>query len=126
MTENKIREIVAVNDPDKLQKFLRNIKPFRKISPDNNIPLELLEKLVNQYCDRYEAGIQYIQAKYKVYPGKNWNYCAEISKYFPYRMLTIVYAVDIYTLFAKISIAFYLYSTNGFISRNSPHPEYGV
>lgn len=126
MTENKIREILAVNDPDKIQKFLRNIKPFQKISPDNKIPLEMLEKLVHQYCDRYDAGIQYIQANYKAYPNKNWNYCAEVSKCFPYRLLTVVYAADIYTLFAKIGIAFYLYSQNGFISHKTSHPEYGI
>lgn len=126
MTEQKIREILIVDDPDKLQRFLRNIKPFKKFPTDEKIPIEQLEKLAKQYCSRYDAGIQYIQANYRLYEGKNWNYCAEISKYYPYRMLTIVYAADIYSLFAKIGIAFYLYSSSGLISPKSPHPEYGV
>lgn len=130
MTETKIHEILAVDDPDKLQKFLRNIKPFQKISPDKKVPIELLEKLVHQYCDRYDAGISYIKVDYrnegiwKVKAG--WNYCAEIARHYPYKMLTNVQAVDIYSLFAKIGIAFYLYSQNGFISHKTSHPEYGI
>lgn len=130
MTESKIQEILDVKDSQTIQKFLRNIKPFQKISPDNNIPFVMLEKLAKQYCRTYNGGIQYIHVDYRCegvwFAKADWNYSAEIVRICYWKKLATIKAETMYELFAKICIAFYLFTKNGFMDRKGTEdPVYG-
>lgn len=125
MTETKIHEILAVDDPDKLQKFLHNIKPLQKFSPDNKIPFETLEKLVSQYYLKYDCKIQFINVDYSK-RFVQFNYSADIATIYPWHKLITIHAESMYELYAKISIGFFLYVQTGKIKRKRPHPEYGI
>lgn len=129
MTEERIKEILAVKEPETIQKFLRNIKPLKKFPIEEKIPFETLEKLVRQYYLKYNARIQWINVDFREtgwFASTEWNYSAEFTRICPWHSFVLIRTYDIYELYAKVCLAFHLYSTNGFIDRKgSESRQYG-
>ena len=98
------------------QKALRKIKPFKNIPLDENIDLELLEKLVATYEYKYAFMINYICPVY--IPGERRMYSATIRNTNTKEISDMVFASSLYELYCKICILYYSKVINGFELKN--------
>lgn len=91
------------------QKALRKIKPFKNISMDENISMELLEKLVSRYEHKYAIMINYITPVYL--PKERTMYSVDFRGTEGGSRLSMyphIFASTIYELFVKISLFYYM------------------
>ena len=86
-----------------IQRVLRKIKPLSKLSEDENIPFEKLEKLVGLYQNKYAIKIQYIMPNYE----GSIIYSASLLRSDNFKWIGNVYGMCMYELFAKIAIKMY-------------------
>lgn len=96
------------NNDEVFQNVLRKIKPFKNIPKDEEISLELLEKLIYKYECKYDIMINYICPTYipderRMYSVTFRNTNKKVIKEF-----TRVYGSTIYELYIKIALFYYL------------------
>lgn len=88
-----------------IQKCLCKIKPLAKYSSEEQVPLNALEKFVNDMCIRYEVYVQYITPFY--IKDNEMRYSVSSKRTDTNEWLPNVYAYCIYELFAKLAIKLY-------------------
>lgn len=86
-----------------IQRVLRKIKPLSKLSDDEIIPFEKLEKLIGLYQNKYAIKIQYIMPNYE----GSIIYSASLLRSDNFKWIGNVYGMCMYELFAKIAIKMY-------------------
>lgn len=110
MTTSEILHLDYYENENIFQKALRKIKPLSKYSLEENIPLDILEKLVSTYEYKYAIMINYICPVY--IPGERRMYSVTI-KNTEKNETYYIHSSSIYEAFCKISILYYSEVKNG-------------
>lgn len=101
-----------------IQKVLRKIKPLSRYSPDEDVPIEALEKLIKAMVHKYEIAPQWINTAYD--EPVLAVYSAGVKETVNHEWLGNVYGICIYELFAKLSIKMYAEIKKGKIPKRQP------
>ena len=88
-----------------IQKVLRKIKPLSKYSEEEQIPLEIIEKLIQTLCLKYEVTPQWMTMAFN--EQKPGLYSIGIKTTTDHKWLGNVYGMCLYEVFAKLSIKIY-------------------
>lgn len=106
MKTNEILELNFKKEENRqiIQKVLRKIKPLANYDISEDIPLNVLEKLIAKYEYKYDHRISVITCN--SYEGEMVNYTANIS-ISNYSKIKPIHGCCIYELFAKIVILYY-------------------
>ena len=113
MTTSEILDLDYSDEVGKelIQKALRKIKPLSKFDIEEEIPLDVLEKLISKYQHKYCLMINYITPTFV--PEERNMYCATCKRTDTLEYIGNVYSSTIYELFAKLSIKFYYETQKG-------------
>ena len=101
-----------------IQKVLRKIKPLSRYSLDEDVPIEVLEKLVKVMVHKYEITPQWINITYD--EPVLAIYSVGVKETVNHEWLGNVYGMCIYELFAKLSIKMYAEIKKGKIPKRQP------
>ena len=88
-----------------IQKVLRKIKPLSKYSEEEQIPLEVVEKLIRVLCQKYEISPQWITMSF--HEQVLGIYSVGVKTTTDHKWLGNVYGMCLYELFAKLAIKIY-------------------
>lgn len=94
------------NNKDVFQNLLRKIKPFKNIDRDQEIELELLEKLVYTYECKYAIMVNYICPVYL--KGEKRMYSITVKNTVTKELYPVIFASSIYESFVKICLFYFL------------------
>ena len=94
------------NNKDVFQNLLRKIKPFKNIDRDQEIELELLEKLVYNYECKYAIMVNYICPVYL--KNERRMYAITVRNTTTKELYPTLYASSIYESFVKICLFYFL------------------
>ena len=103
-----------------IQKVLRKIKPLSKYSDEEDIPIEVIEKLIRVLCQKYEITPQWINISFhESLP----NYSVGVKTTTDHKWLGNVWGMCLYELFAKLSIKIYSEVKSGKIEERTKTKE---
>ena len=88
-----------------IQKVLRKIKPLSKYSEEEQIPLEVIEKLIKVLCQKYEITPQWMSMAY--HDSALAIYSVGVKTTTKHEWLGNVYGMCLYETFAKLAIKIY-------------------
>lgn len=95
-----------VNNRQVIQKVLRKVKPLAD-SPEKNVPLPLIEKLITLLSKKYNMSIrEFVPDVRSNSTGMIWR--ATITNDTDFQVLQTVHGLSVYEVFAKSAI--YMYS----------------
>lgn len=92
-------------DKDIFQTLLRKIKPLSKYPVEEEIPLEVLERLVATYEYKYAVQLDYIHPVF--IPNENRIYSAVIRNTDTKDTYPIIYSGSLYEMMCKVCIFYY-------------------
>ena len=87
------------------QRLLRGIRPFAKIPLDQDVPLELLEKLIWKYECKYSLMLNYICPVYL--PNERRMYSVTVRYTDTKELYPTIYASSMYEAFCKAALFYY-------------------
>lgn len=94
------------NNRQIIQKVLRKVKPLAD-SPEKNVPLPLIEKLITLLSKKYSMSIkEFVPDVHSNSTGMIWR--ATITNDVNFQVLQTVHGLSVYEVFAKSAI--YMYS----------------
>ncbi len=108
----KTKDIIDLDYRDKknkqiIQKALGRIKPLEKYADEDEIPFEVIEKLLHQICSKYQVWLQSITHDPVSGDGYDIWRCGICDERTLTHLITI-HSMCLYELFAKVVI--YLWS----------------
>ena len=88
-----------------IQKVLRKIKPLSKYSEEEQIPIEVIEKVIRVLCTKYEITPQWMNISFR--DGITNIYSIGVKTTTDHKWLGNVYGICLYEVFAKLVIKMY-------------------
>lgn len=100
----------------KIQKVLLKIKPLMKYSDEEQIPFEVLEKLVHIFCNNYKVWVRRImQSPTTSDDGDVWS--CQVVDTDNIDVIQEIYGICMYEIFAKLVIFLWSAKEKGKIKR---------
>lgn len=115
MTTQQILNLNTIKNPEAneiIQKALRKIKPLSKYEDmEEDIPLELVEKVIHTIISKYNVCIQWISHESRLaIPEVYWSVSLKTSD--THKWLGSIQAANMYELLAKVAIKLYVMVKN--------------
>ena len=108
MTTNQIMELDYREDESKkiIQKVLKKIKPLSKYSEEEDVPFEMIEKLIVVLSKKYNMRVRdFVPDVWSNSQHSIWR--ATIINDTNLQTIKLVYGISVYEVFAKAAICMY-------------------
>lgn len=105
MTTQEILNLDYESNKKTIQKVLRKIPPLAKYEMDEEVPFDMLEKLVGKYVRKYAVMLSNIYPTY--IEGERDIYCGLLNNTVNNNLICYIHASSLYELYAKTSIKIY-------------------